>query len=514
MRRASPGRIGEQPRLVRGAATERAARAHRGRGGGGGHWKGKRGEAAGRPIEAPAPCLLSVGLQARGNRAAGGGKGRAWETDAARCAMARELDVGGEACKTVDDACFSQVRTRTRKRPGTNGARARRKLTLAPARAHAGTAASPSGSLDLSCAPARSAPTRACDLAHALVQLRRHFGVPDDFLAGDAFSFKALAPSGGKGGQLIARTACRHFFVKEVCGEDEETIRAADFQAAYVEHMTTRPSFICRFLALFVRAKDGKTYVAMGNCLPADKSAEGEGGWHKVYDLKGTADDKLMVLDGEEVEQVHKRCWNVPWMASEGCMGGCAVDDLRKRYKRGKTTAFNDVHRMSAQQRTRTLGTLQGDATLMRSLELMDYSLIIAVRQTSAARAREDARVPGDGDLHAPPLVVVDGDKATIMYFGVIDFLQRWTSKKRTAHIIKKLFAPKPISTVPPTDYEEQFMGFFTKRFKAVDGLVDGVQTEGGAGGGANAGYANATDVGVGVATEEVFLDAEATFDD
>lgn len=347
-----------------------------------------------------------------------------------------------------------------------------------------------------------------------MVQLRRQFGVPDDFLAGDAFSFKALAPSGGKGGQLIARTACRHFFVKEVCGEDEETIRAADFQAAYVEHMTTRPSFICRFLALFVRATDGKTYVAMGNCLPADKSAEGEGGWHKVYDLKGTADDKLMVLDGEEVEQVHKRCWNVPWMASEGCMGGCAVDDLRKRYKRGKMTAFNDVHRMSAQQRTRTLGTLQGDATLMRSLELMDYSLIIAVRQTSAARAREDARVPGDGDLHAPPLVVVDGDKATIMYFGVIDFLQRWTSKKRTAHIIKKLFAPKPISTVPPTDYEEQFMGFFAKRFKAVDGLVDGVQTEGGAGGGANAGYANATDVGVGVATEEVFLDAEATFDD
>lgn len=261
-------------------------------------------------------------------------------------------------------------------------------------------------------------------------------------------------------------------------GEDAETIRAADFQKAYTAHMLRGETYINRFLALFMRK--GVLYVAMGNCLPAAKAAEGEDGWHKLYDLKGTADDKLLALRGEEVAQVHKRCWNMSWMLGEcfgGCCGGeatsagCGVPEERRRYKRGKRAAYRDVHRVSPAQRERLLGTLRADAAFMAGIELMDYSVILAVRKVPAAEAAAAAYYPQPGDMHSAPVVSIEGDEATIMYFGIIDFLQRWTPKKRTAHVIKLLFAPKPISTVPPDQYEKQFVNFFSDRIRAAEGV-------------------------------------------
>jgi hypothetical protein len=54
------------------------------------------------------------------------------------------------------------------------------------------------------------------------------------------------------------------------------------------------------------------------------------------------------------------------------------------------------------------------------------------------------------------------------MYFGVIDFLQRWTGGKKVAHVIKKIFAPRPISTVNPNAYARQFKEFFDYKMKGV----------------------------------------------
>ena len=36
------------------------------------------------------------------------------------------------------------------------------------------------------------------------------------------------------------------------------------------------------------------------------------------------------------------------------------------------------------------------------------------------------------------------------------DYYQGWTGGKKVAHVIKKMFAPKPISTVSPTPYADQ----------------------------------------------------------
>ena len=44
-----------------------------------------------------------------------------------------------------------------------------------------------------------------------------------------------------------------------------------------------------------------------------------------------------------------------------------------------------------------------------------------------------------EGDVHNKPYVVEYGGEVLIIYLGVIDFLQSWTSGKKVAHVIKYL---------------------------------------------------------------------------
>lgn len=50
----------------------------------------------------------------------------------------------------------------------------------------------------------------------------------------------------------------------------------------------------------------------------------------------------------------------------------------------------------------------------------------------------------------------------------MIDFLQPWTTGKKVAHCIKCTFAPKPISTIHPTQYADQFLDFFADKFTGM----------------------------------------------
>mgnify|MGYP000916853167 CR=1 FL=1 len=60
------------------------------------------------------------------------------------------------------------------------------------------------------------------------------------------------------------------------------------------------------------------------------------------------------------------------------------------------------------------------------------------------------------------------GKTARAYYLGIIDFLQGWTAGKKVAHVIKFLFAPKPISTVRPKPYADQFWAAQQRRFHAL----------------------------------------------
>ena len=53
-----------------------------------------------------------------------------------------------------------------------------------------------------------------------------------------------------------------------------------------------------------------------------------------------------------------------------------------------------------------------------------------------------------------------------VYFMGIIDYLQEWTMTKRVARCIKCL-APKPMSTVPPDAYAQQFLQCFAHKFRA-----------------------------------------------
>ena len=101
------------------------------------------------------------------------------------------------------------------------------------------------------------------------------------------------------------------FFVKALNGGDAESLLSEDFLTDYIALVSKGNSLLCKVLAVFQHPELGQ-FMAMVNCLPTHVDS-----WSAIYDLKGSADDKCMVEDGERVPEVHKRCWNLGWMLCE-----------------------------------------------------------------------------------------------------------------------------------------------------------------------------------------------------
>lgn len=296
--------------------------------------------------------------------------------------------------------------------------------------------------------------------------VRRAFGIADDFLAG-VFDFKELGAGGGKGGDLMSRTSCGTFFVKELNAGDAKSLLREDFLEAYVNLITTGTSLLCKIVAVITHPNKGR-FLVMANCLPANVEE-----WSGLYDLKGSADDKALVEDGERVPEVHKRCWNVSWMLCEasGCNKG--VPARRTRYLAAKRRSFNFPIYVTKTQRAEILSALKRDVALFAEFNLMDYSMIVGVQRPppgEAARCLQEAQ--GDAGatprLHGKPYASRHGGDAVIAYFGIIDFLQAWTGGKKCAHVIKACCAPPPISTISPKAYARQFSEFFTWKLRGV----------------------------------------------
>ena len=61
---------------------------------------------------------------------------------------------------------------------------------------------------------------------------------------------------------------------------------------------------------------------------------------------------------------------------------------------------------------------------------LMDYSLILGVKNLRASNTVLALEMRNSVDQHTQPLVCNVGDQVQLMYLGFIDFLQDWTWKK------------------------------------------------------------------------------------
>eukprot|EP01062_Namystynia_karyoxenos_P011912 TRINITY_DN14279_c0_g2_i1.p1 TRINITY_DN14279_c0_g2~~TRINITY_DN14279_c0_g2_i1.p1 ORF type:complete len:773 (+),score=262.06 TRINITY_DN14279_c0_g2_i1:85-2403(+) len=315
--------------------------------------------------------------------------------------------------------------------------------------------------------------------------LRQRMGIPDDFLK-DNFDFAKMAPGGGKGGDCMARTHCKQWWVKDLNPGDFAALTSPGFLEEYVGHVTADGgrSIICRLVALL--NDGGRRMIVMSNCLPSPDQSWGhiasqfEGsppsaGWSYLFDLKGNRDDKLMMRDGAPTPQVHKRCWKCNWVVGEcmGCTKLCCLTAERLGYRDGKNIAFTECFHMTPPDARRIRETVEADVRFFQRIGLMDYSAIVGVMQL---RPGVEPPVPGKGQLFAQPCVSEHQGRRYAYYWGIIDFLQLWTCGKKAAHVIKAVCAPKPISTVEPTRYGEQFLDFVRRRV-----LADGDVPTGGA---------------------------------
>jgi hypothetical protein len=242
--------------------------------------------------------------------------------------------------------------------------------------------------------------------------------------------------------------------VKEVGGSDQQTLLRVT--EALVQHVCTAPggSLIARFYMHFRRQRDGKDYIVMNNWLPPT----GRQQWAEVYDLKGSADDKLMLRNGESVPAVHKRCWHVHKYLQ------CCWSEERHQYYWGKHHAYEVPFHCTPHDREAIMQMLEQDARFMREQGLMDYSIIVGVQ-------REDGYTPGqdcgfsESSAEGQPYTCVFERGACAYFLGIIDFLQGWTAGKKVAQAIKRPVAPQPQSTVPPAEYAVQFLRHFDQKF-------------------------------------------------
>ena len=287
----------------------------------------------------------------------------------------------------------------------------------------------------------------------------------------DSFEWSKLCPGGGKGGNLMAFTPCRRYLVKEVNATDHNCMLT--IATRYVEHILNesgadhRDSLLARIFAHVRRPSTGKVYLIMNNWLPPTRApAEGAKAPLEhtstlcIYDLKGTADDKTVVRNGEEVPAVHKRVWKAGmWV------GKSRWSAARTAYYDGKVSARGVQFACTATQKEWLDAALARDCAFLAQHRLMDYSLIISTRvlpgDVDVATA-VDAAYRGTSPELGPrmPLLAragADGPVA-VTYFGIIDFLQPWGFMKKVARVVKTMEANK--STEPP--------GFYAKRFEEL----------------------------------------------
>ena len=123
------------------------------------------------------------------------------------------------------------------------------------------------------------------------------------------------------------------------------------------------------------------------------------------------------------------------------------------------------IGKQKIKQKKEIMTTIKRDLQFFVEQDLMDYSMIVAIKQIDKVHEKISFESTAIHEDMYNSFKVWDGDKLYIVYVGIIDFLQGWTTGKRVAHVIKCMFAPKPISTVHPVVYAEQFENFFEKKF-------------------------------------------------
>mmetsp|Transcript_48141 Transcript_48141/g.111494 ORF Transcript_48141/g.111494 Transcript_48141/m.111494 type:complete len:370 (+) Transcript_48141:114-1223(+) len=283
---------------------------------------------------------------------------------------------------------------------------------------------------------------------HLFCELRAYAQVPDDFI-NSGWDLDQLKAGGGKGGALMVRVG-HAYLVKELSSGDHMSLLA--IAGSYGRHVRGGETLLCPIYLHFRDVQTGRMFVAMRN-------STGKGPFAALYDLKGCADDKTVELKGIPIRAVHKRIWNVGMWCSTS-----AWSEERVRYFEGKKAARNVNICMTSEQRSKFLHCVKRDTEWLASQQLMDYSLLVAIKEGPAGSSASGGS--GPSALGHRPMLRKGPNGEIALHVSIIDFLQKWTAGKRVAGCIKFMETNK--ATIPPAAYAERFRRHFEQRALAV----------------------------------------------
>lgn len=281
------------------------------------------------------------------------------------------------------------------------------------------------------------------------VQLRQKAGVADNF-CNEGWDLEKLEHGGGKGGCLMAFLGS-DFIVKEMSYGDHLALLAVS--KGYVEHVRYGDTLLAAIYLHFEDLSTGRKFYVMRNVL-------GSGPFLAMYDLKGCNDDKTIELFGKKIEAARMLISN----AGRICGYPYAGADSMCAYSAGKWAASRADLVVTEKQRKNVLHMIQRDTDWLKSMHLMDYSLIVGVKTGPANFASVKGDPSGFG-CKSFARKCSDGSEIAVCV-GIIDFLQLWTLKKMCARVIKCLECNK--ATIPPAAYAARFCDHFENRFVAA----------------------------------------------
>jgi len=187
-----------------------------------------------------------------------------------------------------------------------------------------------------------------------------------------------------------------------------------------------------------------KHFVVMESVFRDARQVNGVPGIHQVYDLKGS------------------------WIDRHAGIGS------------GGTLKDMDLHQplmINRADADALVEELRHDSDLLRSANLMDYSLLLGVHNQQVATSDLDVRraVP-DAPDPGPGFVVSQQVNVPEYYMGMIDVLQAWNLSKRIerwAKIVLKGRWAKDVkdgmSAVEPNAYRDRFLVMLAHQFGLVD---------------------------------------------
>lgn len=279
-------------------------------------------------------------------------------------------------------------------------------------------------------------------------ELRALANIPDDFV-NKGWDISTLTHGGGKGGSLMAFLG--DFIVKEMNAGDHRTL--LKLSENYSAHIRGGATLLCPIYLHFKDVATGRFFFAMRNSI-------GMGPFKAIYDLKGCADDKLIVKDGRSIKAIHKRIWNVGmWLSQK------TWTEERQTYFQGKVEARRAQIELTHEQRDWFLVALRRDTDWLAGHRLMDYSLLVAIKEEGSNKATGQQGAPPAEGLRPMSRTGPSGTKITV-YIAIIDFLQYWTPGKNVARCIKSLEHNK--ATIPPAPYAQRFLRHFSANIVAV----------------------------------------------